>query len=265
MRSSKPLHPVRRIRDALKATPKEFGLREYATSAGFAKLLGRSSSLIRNVECGVTKKWDSVADLIQRKTRVSRKWLLSEPKPEDPILDVSGRPWNPGRELDPLRPRRDMPDWRMFVENCPGVLPDLVAEIVKAQLTLELSLGRTEFLEVLISSMARSCSFENPALKRYTDHNVRTVYEEGAARKMWRRSQSHDYFDVVVERLQKEGTASLTLDGMNEILKDGDFGWAAKLRESATEGVIKLAREFYQSQAPKDSGRHGGDDNAEKE
>jgi hypothetical protein len=258
MPPAKPTHPIRRVREALKATPKEMGLREYATGAGFAKFLGRSSSAIRNVECGITDKWDNLATVIERKTRVSRRWLLSKPGPEDPILDVRGNLWSPSRELDPLRSRRGMPDWRHLMTTCPGILPDLMAHVVRAQLTLELSLGHSRFIEALVSLLERSHSFENPGLQR-AKSEVEKLTEEGNARKTWR-ADHQDEIDSMMAKLRDGGAEILSLDEMNELLQVLEFGWATKLPNSAGGGIIEEAKRFHDETFPAAKRVRGHDD-----
>jgi len=244
----KPVHPIRRVRQALKATPEEMGLRQYATSAGFAKFLGRSSSMIRNVECGITTTWGNLATTIQRKTSVSSVWLLSDPGPDEPILDVRGKLWSPSRALDPLRPRKGMPDWRMLLGNCPGTLPRYMAQLVEAQMVLELSLGQHKLLEHLVSVLHRSGTFANPALAE-TRLKTSSLIREGMDREVWR--TDHTDVNVVMMLTQlRNRDVSLTIEHMQDLLNAGGCGWAAKVTNASGEGIIGEARRFYDELYP---------------
>lgn len=141
-----------------------------------------------------------------------------------------------------------MPDWRHLVATCPGMLPNLMAHIVKAELTLELSLGRSKFLEALVSILARSYTFENPGL-REAKYKVEELIEEGTKRKIW--SANHqDEIDWMMAELQEKGAESFKLDQMEHHLHAGDFGWATKLPNSARGGLIEDAKQFYQKTFP---------------
>ena len=128
-------HPIRRIREAFKYTPEAWGLREFQTSAGFAELVGRAPSSIRNVECGQTKKWDRLAKQIERITGVSAAWMLGNPKLSDPILDVDGKPWDPAKHLDYLGGAGSNIDWRLLIMACPRGVVRLATRFVEMKLT----------------------------------------------------------------------------------------------------------------------------------
>ena len=134
----------------MKDTPEELGLRRYATSAGFAEYLGCSASYVRNVECGITEKWDKLASMVEKETGVSSEWLLSNPDPQQPIMSIHNNEWNPAEALDPLGRRNGMPDWRMLVRNCPDVLPGMIAKMVEEQLRHDLREGQDRFLIDLV-------------------------------------------------------------------------------------------------------------------
>ena len=183
-RSSKPAHPIRRVRDALKATPEELGLRRYATSAGFAEFLGCSSSYVRNVECEITEKWEKLASMVEKKTGVSSKWLLSNPDPQQPIMSIHNAEWNPAEALDPLGPREGMPDWRMLVRNCSDMLPGIIAKMVEEQLRYDLREGRDRFLTNLVRAFEERGTFrlfELIPAKR----EIHSIVEKGLISKFW--------------------------------------------------------------------------------
>ena len=257
MSASKPVHPIRRVRQELKSTPEEMGLREYATSAGFAKFLGRSSSSIRNVECGITTNWRSLAETIQRKTNVSSKWLLSNPGPDEPILDVFNRPWSPSSQLDPLRQIKGAPNWRKLLNACPGVLPRYIAQLVEAQLVLELSLGHHDFLERLVAALNRSHTFENPALEM-SRHKAFSLITEGMDRQVGGTEHAEYHMDMMLAELRTRGASWLTIETMQDFLNAGDCGWAAKLAGTDPEGILEVAKRFHAEKQPKMREAAGG-------
>ena len=250
MSTPKPLHPVRRIREALKKTPEQMGLRQYSTSAGFAKLLGCSSSLIRNVESGFTKKSHNLALLIQRKIGVSAEWLLSSPEPESPILDSRHRPWDPGRHLDPLAPGEGTPDWRMVMNASPGTLVTYVSMLVEIQLALELSLGYQDFLEQLVRSFRRAKTFANPALDDARE-NISRILGEGFYNRLFRTSCETAPPGFLLHDLLESGAKNLKAEDLRRLLEEEGIGWTKKLKEREKEGIIGAAKKFYMAE-----GRH---------
>ena len=133
-------HPIKRIRESFKATPEEFGLRGFSSSQGFASWLGRSSSLIRNVECGIKPNWEKLAKLVESKTGVSHEWMLSSPSPREPIMGVNGKPWSAIEHLDPLAGADGCPNWRLLLMTSPKSLARLAATMAETKITIDLSL-----------------------------------------------------------------------------------------------------------------------------
>lgn len=147
-------HPIRRIREAFKSASEASGLRQYRSSEGFAELVGRSSSTIRNVECGFTKKWDRLAKQIESMTGVSADWQLGNPHPFDPILGVDGEAWNPEQHLDYLGGNEI--NWRVLLMTSPNGAAKLASKIVEIKIVKDLGVKKragggqdTEFLTEL--------------------------------------------------------------------------------------------------------------------
>lgn len=245
MAKSKSVHPVRRVRDALKNTPAELRLRQYATAAGFARLLGRSPSLVRNVECGITESWHGLALLIEQKTMVSKEWLLSSPKAGDPIQDVRGRMWIPERYLDPLAPRPNMPDWRFLLNEDPASIPDLVATTIRAQLILELSFALENGAANMVSLFYRMGTFVNPGLRSVLDYQRGRV-ENAMGKRAWNRSTDQErHQDLDLEARYGVHLTSLTLEQMEKVLEGEGVGWASKLQQLPEDGILADAGKFY--------------------
>lgn len=141
MQDAKHRHPIRRIRDQFKFTSVASGLREFRTSAGFAKLIGRAPSSIRNVEGGHTKKWDRLARHIASITGVSADWMLSDPNPSDPIIGVDGTPWEPEDKLDYLGGGGGNINWRTLIAVSPKGAATFAGRIVEMKLSDDLVRG----------------------------------------------------------------------------------------------------------------------------
>ena len=155
------MHPIKRIREALKAAPAESGLRQFSTSPGFAGLIGRSPGLIRNVECGARPSWARLAKLIETTTGVSSKWMLSSPSATDPIIDVKGQPWSASEHLDPLSAWGASPDWRTLLKINPEEAVRLVVGMVETQLKTDIAKGSTDSFANVVSLLRKFGSFEN--------------------------------------------------------------------------------------------------------
>ena len=245
MAKAKQKHPIRRIRDALKITPEELNIREYATADGFAKLIGRSPSHLRNVECGSIDNWENLAELIERKTKVSSKWLLSKPKPEAPVLDVEGNPWKAERYLDRLAPKDKMPDWRFLLKRNPGVIPELIAQMIKAQIILEMSFGHENSIANMNSLFHRMETFHNPGLKdvlpRVMDVSSESMLNRAMNPKIGLDQKSAE--DVAA--LYGIDFGNATLVQLEKLLDGEGYGWASKLQHLPDKGLLADARSFY--------------------
>ena len=162
---------MKRIRVALAQTPMNSGLRDYGTAEGFAKLIDRSVSSVRNVESGSTKKWDRLARQIEKKTGVSADWMLGNPDPDSPILKADGSIWNPEEALDPLFGGRSGWNWQLLLEANPESVVRLVTKMVETRLSLELlrrngpetpvTSGGIDFLRQLVGLIEESECFRD--------------------------------------------------------------------------------------------------------
>ncbi len=246
MASKKDLHPIRRVRDAFKDAPPELDLKKYSTAEGFAKFLGRSTSYIRNVECGLIKRWDQLASLVQRKTRVSRQWLLSNPSLNDPILDVDGNKWEAGFQLDPLAPHGNMPDWRQLIQFSPASIPSFIAESIKFQLIWELSLGVDNGLARIIGSMRRLNTYESPALVQVVDHQKCEVRDR-VSEKIWARRKESRVLRSDIENRFGVDLNSINTEVVEMILQDQGFGWIRRLDNAPETGLISKMKKFYKT------------------
>ena len=136
--------PVRRIRESLLDLPEESGMRGYGHPRGFARWLGRSESLIRNVECGCTPLSANLARRIEEKTGVSAAWLMSAAAADGPIMAADGGEWVAAERLDPYAGASL--DFRPLLATSPRTLPGLIGRLVEAKLRLDLDNGSTDSL-----------------------------------------------------------------------------------------------------------------------
>lgn len=96
-----PTHPVKRVRLSLKGFS-DGELNKLSKAKNFARWIGRSESLLRNVENRVVSLSANLARRIAGCTGVAEDWLLSDPPENDPIPAADGGVWDPLRTLDPL-------------------------------------------------------------------------------------------------------------------------------------------------------------------
>jgi len=123
----------------------------------FSRWVGCSESLIRNVENGVAEISEKLAKSIEDRTGVSARWLVSSPKPEDPIPDRRGGRWIAGR-LDPFS---FLPNLDRLLAACPTLLPRIVGKLVEAQMLAEMhNDGKIETLKRILHLLDSHDFFE---------------------------------------------------------------------------------------------------------
>lgn len=154
-------HPIRRVRDAFATLPDRSRLAE---AKNFSRWVGCSESLIRNVENREVGTSDKLAKLIEDKTGVSAEWILSEPKPDDPILDRNGGPWTADR-LDPFA---FLPNLERLLAACPTRIFGIVGKMVESQMLAELhDRGEIRTLKTMLSFLQKQGFFEEPSNGRH--------------------------------------------------------------------------------------------------
>lgn len=231
-------HPIKRVRQALKKSPERFGLRRYSTSQGFAELIGRSPSAIRNIECGFSKNWVKTAELIEGKIGVSAEWLLGDPNPEEPILGRDRLLWRPEVYLDPLDKRHGSVNWRRLLDRFPDSLPELVGKFVERALLVELSLGYSELLIRIVTSMDECRVFQNPAL----------VDEFGQITDEWsKKAFAQNQEELAALPPGFEVTRS---ENCREMLKSHPSGWFKELDADSKSEWLAEADEHYKTVFP---------------
>jgi hypothetical protein len=96
-----PTHPVKRVRQSFAgfSTPE---WDELGKARNFARWIGRSESLLRNVENRIVPLSTNLARRISERTGVSEEWLLSDPPENSEIPARNGGLWDPLLLLDPL-------------------------------------------------------------------------------------------------------------------------------------------------------------------
>jgi len=108
-------------------------LNAMSKARNFAKWIGRSESLLRNVENRVVPLSKNLAHRIAERTGVSEFWLISDPPASSTIPDMNGQPWDPLRLYDPLF-LGDY-DFRSALAMTPQVLLRLALAIIEADST----------------------------------------------------------------------------------------------------------------------------------
>ncbi len=246
MAKTKLKHPIRRVRDSLKQAPKEFGLRKYATANGFAKLLGRSPSHLRNIECGTIDNWEHIASLIEKKTKVSSKWLLTETDPNAPILDINGKVWKPERHMDPLASRLGMPDWRFLLQRNPVAIPEIISRTIKAQIILEMTFGDDESLSSMVSFFENAWIFRNPA----TEQVLSDVVKKSSDQMLEMAFNANKNDGAHLEQKYGIKLAEADIDDLEKILDGEGYGWANSNLDDIDNlpkgSMLKEARQHYQ-------------------
>ena len=175
-------HPVQRVRESLLALSEESGMRLHASPRGFAKWLGRSESLIRNVENGCAPLSANLAKRIGEKTGVSAEWLLN-PVAGGPILGTDGREWRAADHLDPYAGGEL--DFRPLLLSCPQMLPALVGKLVEARLGMDLEGGSSESLTRTLALLRELGPLTGAAFERRLLGLLTGVQSE-ALMEMWR-------------------------------------------------------------------------------
>lgn len=244
MAKSPKKHPVRRVRDVLKHSPKELGLWRHATAAGFSELIGRSLSYIRNVECGSVSQWDKLAERIEEKTKVSRKWLLSNPSPDEPVLDCYGHVWNPTRYLDDLAPPFGMPDWRKLFNNAPSEVTRIMTGHLSKMLIWDLSFGFTQVMADINQLFVKNNAHQSPALKEASETDEQLI---GAA---FLKGVYKNHADGPIDSKELEARLNLdltklTVEDAATILNEEGVGWIFRLSPQPDCGPICEMKKFY--------------------
>lgn len=96
-----PAHPIKRVRQSFAGFSKA-ELNELSKTKAFARWIGRSESLLRNVENWVVPFSKNLALRVSECTGVDVEWLLSNPPDGQPIRACDGGTWDPRQLLDPL-------------------------------------------------------------------------------------------------------------------------------------------------------------------
>ncbi len=244
MSESKPLHPIRRIREALKNTPEELGLHMYGSAAGFAKLVGRSPSLVRNIESGFTPKWGAFAELVERKIKVSRDWMLSQPGEKDVIRHVNGGLWDPCKHLDPLAAKDKMPNWREVQRLQPAAVPRMIAELLHGVLVLEASLGWNIELEKIVSRFTIGGLYDHPGMQALIERQANEI-ASAVSERLWQSRSGGPILREELERRMGINLDNITIQEAEQILEEHGMGWIERLDHQPDRGPISKSKKFY--------------------
>lgn len=148
-----PEHPVKRVRRSLKGFAAG-ELNKLSKAKNFAQWIGRSGSLLRNVENRAVPLSANLAHRISERTGVSAEWLLSDPPADSPIPAADGGIWDPLRTLDPLV-LGDY-DFRNTLPMAPQLLLQLALAVLEAGCSQAIRKGDDTLLINLMDLVKRS-------------------------------------------------------------------------------------------------------------
>jgi len=228
----------------LKHAPEETRLSDHSTAAGFGDLVGCSSSWIRNVECRATKNWASLARRIESVAGVSAKWLLSEPSPDEPILDSFGQVWDPVKYLDRLSAHEGMPDWRKLLNDAPSAIPYIMAEDLKAMLIWDLSLGLQDSMASTITLFKNLKTYRSPALTGRREKNEEMIGKL-LSKKFYKTNNEEKLNQKDLEARFNLSLEKISVDEAAMILKEEGAGWVFRLSPIPDSGPINEMLKFH--------------------
>jgi len=153
-----PTHPVKRVRLSLTGFS-DGELNKLSKARNFARWIGRSESLLRNVENRVVPLSANLARRIAGNTGVSAEWLLSDPPADCPIPAADGGVWDPLRTLDPLV-LGDY-DFRNALPMAPELLLQLALAMFESACLHELRRGGNTSLVSLMDLVKRHLDFKD--------------------------------------------------------------------------------------------------------
>lgn len=104
-------------------------LNELSKAKAFAHWIGRSESLLRNVENRVIPLSGNLARRIAERTGVSEEWMMADPPDDQPIRANNGEDWDPHRLLDPLVLGNY--DFRSALPMAPGLVLQLALVLIE--------------------------------------------------------------------------------------------------------------------------------------
>lgn len=153
-----PIHPVKRVRQSLVGFS-DRELNKLSKAKHFARWIGRSESLLRNVENRVVPLSANLAHRIAERTGVSEDWLLSDAPESTPIPGADGGVWDPLRLLDPLVLGDH--DFRNALPMAPELLLQLALAMFETACLNEIRQGGNTSLVRLMELAKRHIDFGN--------------------------------------------------------------------------------------------------------
>lgn len=148
----------------------------------FARWIGRSESLLRNVENHIVPLSANLARRISERTGVSESWLLSDPPEQEPILDRHGGTWDPVRLLDPLVLGDH--DFRNALPMAPELLLQLALAIVEVACQRGLQRGDANLLIRLMELIKRHIDLVDSDFESALVENLRSL-ESAEVLQLW--------------------------------------------------------------------------------
>jgi len=142
-------HPVVVLRCRLADDPE---LKTFASQAGFAKLIGRSGSLIRQIESGAMRTSGKLVRAIADRTGVDPAWIsLPEAAMDAPIPARDGGKWEPRMVIDNLRNEErsgtgEITDWLADDSVAVEILAGKIGRKIEAAIKADLAVGEISAL-----------------------------------------------------------------------------------------------------------------------
>jgi hypothetical protein len=135
---------------------------ELCKARNFARWIGRSESLLRNVENRIVPLSANLARRISERTGVAEDWLLSDPPEDSAIPGRNGGPWDPLQLLDPLVLGNY--DFRSALPMAPRVVLQLALAIVETGCSQGLKKNDPTLLVRLMDLIKREIDLHDPEL-----------------------------------------------------------------------------------------------------
>jgi transcriptional regulator with XRE-family HTH domain len=152
MKTPKPKHVLRQLREFLRLQQKEFVNR-----------VGMNLELLKSIELGRRELTESTAQVIVDKTGVSREWLLAN-NPALPIMDVYGKPYE-----HVIFPQAPSLDYNAYLSRV-GIMELLQAYALLAMLKeAELIEAETKRAYPITSLRTRLEKFMREEIRRFPD------------------------------------------------------------------------------------------------
>lgn len=154
-----------------------------AKAREFARWIGRSESLLRNVENRIVPLSNNLARRISERTGVSEAWLLSAPQDLEMIPDRNGNPWDPVRILDPLVLGDH--DFRKATTMVPHLVLQLALAIMEVHCGRALKKGDDTPVVRIMDMIKKEVDLHDPEILSAVENKLEVVHHAEALQ-LWK-------------------------------------------------------------------------------